>query len=400
MAKVLEKLNDAYVEPEVAAKLEQRLLQKLNDGGYDDFDELNPFVRKLTEELRAISGDLHLGVWPIEYAILTEDVTPEERERMLAVERYDNFGLVSVGRLPGNIGYLELSYFADPDIAGSTAVAAMNFLANSDALIIDVRRNGGGEGDLVNLLLSYLFTEPVHTIDVFSRLDDSTHQIWTMPYVPGPQLTDIPVFVLQSWRSASAAEDFAYALKTTGRGTLVGETTKGAANPVEEFVFPELSICMAVSAFRVTSPITGTCWEGVGVEPDIQVDAERALYAAGEEAMKRLLGTDTGAEIQRGREWALELYQAKLNQVSLEVDVLEGSTGQFGDILVRRDRDTLVLERPRRMPVTLIPLGDDAFAFEEVEGKVMFERDGGGTIFQLVVLHRNGGRSTHRRSGH
>jgi hypothetical protein len=397
--KVVEQLNEYYIDPEMAAKLEEHLRQELSEGRYDDFGELQPFVRQLTADLREVSNDLHLGVWPIEYAILTDDTSEEDRARLVAIARYDNYGISTVQRLPGNIGYLELRYFEGPDIAGPTAVAAMNTLANSDALIIDVRRNGGGDGSLVLLFLSFLFDEPVHTLDVFSRLDGSTEQSWTFAYVPGPRLGNMPVYVLQSRRSASAAEDLSYVLKTTGRATLVGETTKGAANPVEEFVFPELSICMAVSAYRVTSPITGTCWEGVGVGPDVEVDAVDALYAAGAEAMKNLLAGDGDPEIERGRRWALELYEARRNHVTLTDREMESYVGQFGGgVLVKSARGRLSLERTRRMPLTLIPLGDDSFTCEETEARVTFKRNSGGAITALVFEARNGGKTDYEKS--
>lgn len=385
---VIKKLNDYYIDPEVAGKIEELVRKKLVGGEYDNLDRLHPFVRQLTADLRNVSNDQHLGVWPIEYAILTERTSDEERLRLEARSRYANYGLNNVKRLPGNIGYLELMYFADPNMAGATAVAAMNFLANSDALIVDVRRNGGGEGYLVRLIQSYFFKNPVHLNDIYSRIDDSTEQSWTLPYVPGPRLAEIPIYVLQSRRTASAAEAFAYALKAQGRVTLVGEKTKGAANPVEEFSLPELSICMAVSAYRVTNPITGTCWEGVGVEPDLAVDAELALYAAAAQAIKKLMESSVaGQEIDCGRRWALELYEARLNQVALTSEEQEQYAGRYGDsYLVRVSSGTLMLERPRAMPLTLIPLGKDAFATEEEEGKVQFKRDDSGTVVEMEIL--------------
>ena len=397
--KVIQKLNEFYIDPDVAKEMEEYVRGKQSRGEYDRFVEQRPFLSQLTEDLHYISKDLHLGVWPIEWAILTDDTSGEDRKRLEARARYQNYGLNGARRLPGNIGYLELSYFGEIKLGGETAVATMNFLANSDALIFDVRRNGGGS-DVVKLIMSYLFDEPTHTIDVYSKITGKTEQGWTLAYVPGPRLAEIPVYVLQSRRSASAAEGFAYGLKNQGRGTIVGERSRGAANPIEEFSFPELSICMAVSAYRVTSPITGTCWEGVGIEPDIEVPGEKALYAAAAEAMKKLLESEADEEITLGRQWALEMYQAQLDSVTLGESELLKYIGQYGDSnKVKPALGTLILERSDRMPVTLIPLGNDLFAFAEEEGRLKFARDDAGKVTGMNVWYFGGYNYSLKRTG-
>ena len=397
--KVIQQLNEFYIDSDVAKEMEEYVRGKHGKGEYDRFVEQRPFLSQLTKDLQHVSKDLHLGVWPIEWAILTDDTSEEERKRLEAVARYQNYGLNSIQRLPGNIGYLELSYFEEIRLGGDTAVAAMNFLANCDALIFDVRRNGGGSS-VLGLIMSYLFDQPTHTMNAYSKVTGETSQGWTFEYVPGPRLADIPVYVLLSRRTASAAEALGYQLKASGRATLVGERSRGAANPIEEFSFPELSICMAVSAYRVSSPITGTCWEGVGVEPDIEVTGEKALYAAAAEAMKKLLESEAGEEITLGRQWALEMYQAQLNSVTLSESELLKYIGQYGDSYkVKPALGTLILERSDRMPVTLIPLGNDLFAFEEEEGGAKFARDDAGKVTGMNVWYFGGYNYSLKRTG-
>jgi hypothetical protein len=396
--KVVQQLNEYYIDPDVAKKMEELLRLKLSEGEYDRFVEQKPFLRQLTEDLHTVSHDLHLGVWPIEWALSGEDLSDEDKARLAARARYDNFGFMKVDRLPGNIGYLEMSYFEEIDQGGETAVAAMNLLANSDALIIDVRRNGGGS-DVVSLVVSYFFKEPVHRMDSYSKITGKTEQHWTMAYLPGPRLDKIPVYVLISHRSASAAEGLAYTIKTLGRGTLVGELTRGAANPIEEFVFPELEICMAVSAYRVSSPITGTCWEGVGIEPDIKVPAEKALDAACVEAMKKLLESEAGEEVTKFRRWALEMYKALLNPITLAPEELEKYKGKYGSSYsIAGAGGTLVLLHEYRMPITLIPLGNDEFAFREEEGKARFVRDDAGVVAGLEIMFADGYQSSLKKT--
>ncbi len=391
---VIRQINKYYVDPDLARKMAVYLRDKRTKGEYDPFVEQRRFLDQLTTDLRTVSHDYHLGVWPIEMSLNVEGTSEADKKRLEAIARYNNYGVSRATRLHGNIGYLDLTYFEDIPHGGDTMVAAMNLLANSDALIIDVRRNGGGS-EVVNLLMSYLFSAPVHTLDIKSTTTQTTDQTWTMAYVPGPRLADIPVYILQSRQTASAAEALAYVLKVRRRAILVGETTRGAANQIEEFVFPKLSICMAVSAYRVSSPVTGTSWEGVGVAPDIAVPAEKALDAAGVEAMKMLLKTDTDDDIKRYRGWALEMYQARLDPVNIGVLERAQYQGPYGSrYAVESAGDRLILSNLDRMPITLIPLGNDKFAFQEVEGEARFVRDNSGTLTGLVIMFADGFQKT------
>ena len=157
----------------------------------------------------------------------------------------------------------------------------MSFVANTDALIIDVRNNGGGAPSMVAYLCSYLFgPEPVHINDLYFRPENSTHQWWTLPHLPGKRYEGKPVYVLTSKRTFSAAEEFTYNLKTQKRATIVGETTGGGANPGGTRPVAEHFIVFVPSG-RAINPITKTNWEGTGVAPDVAVAAELAASPRG-----------------------------------------------------------------------------------------------------------------------
>jgi C-terminal processing protease CtpA/Prc len=203
--------------------------------------------------------------------------------------RLDNYGLHKAERLPGNIGYLDIRKFNDPSQAGETAVGALNFLANTDILIIDLRRCEGGNPDMVALISSYLFGEErVHLNSFHWREGEINEQYWTLPYVPGKRYGDKPIYVLTSQETFSGGEEFAYNLKVRKRATLVGETTGGGANIGAPYrIHPHFEVFIPIG--RPVNPVTGTNWEGCGVTPDVPVAQEQALQVACRMALETIL---------------------------------------------------------------------------------------------------------------
>jgi retinol-binding protein 3 len=201
--------------------------------------------------------------------------------------RQINYGFERVERLAGNIGYLDLRQFGPPPLIGDAAAAAMTFLANASAVIIDLRQNGGGSPDAVALLASYFFDgPPVRLNDIYDRPTNETRQFRTLPYVPGKRLADKDLYILTSARTFSAAEDFTYALKNLKRATIVGEVTGGGAHPVAPHRLGD-HFMIGVPSGRSISSITNTDWEGIGVEPDIKVPAAKALATAHLKALEK-----------------------------------------------------------------------------------------------------------------
>ena len=161
-----------------------------------------------------------------------KEPTPEDKARFHKQMERDNCAFDKVEILPNNIGYIKFDGFMDAEFCGPTVVAAMGFVAHTDALIFDLRQNGGGQPEMVWLIASYLFDKPTHLIDIYDRKEDTTQQGWTLPYLPGQRMPMQPVFVLTAKRTFSGAEEFAFDLKTQKRATIVGETTGGGAHPV------------------------------------------------------------------------------------------------------------------------------------------------------------------------
>ncbi|HVG30540.1 MAG TPA: S41 family peptidase, partial [Pyrinomonadaceae bacterium] len=202
-----------------------------------------------------------------------------------------NHGFNRVERLRGNVGYIEFNGFMDAEAGAEAVAAAMNFVANTDALIIDLRKNGGGNPEMVALVCSYLFgPEPVHLNDLYWREGNRTQEFWTRKEVAGRRYLNKDVYVLTSKRTFSGAEEFSYNLKNLKRATIVGETTGGGAHPGGGVRVNE-HFMMFVPRGRAISPVTKTNWEGTGVKPDVEVPAEQALTVAHLAALRKSLPT-------------------------------------------------------------------------------------------------------------
>ncbi|HNB54646.1 MAG TPA: S41 family peptidase [Anaerolineales bacterium] len=279
---LIARLLDSYVFPEVAVELEKALRTS------DFLDGLAPdeLAMALTLTLQDVSKDKHLWVryreTPYPPPQADGRPTPEEIENMRREAAAENFGFASVAILGNNLGYLDLRGFAPPQWAGPKIAAAMTLLSDTQALIIDLRNNGGGSPETVALFCSYFFpAEPIiHLNSIYNRPEDRTEDFFTIPALPAPRYLGKPVYLLTSSYTFSGAEEFAYNLKNLQRVTIVGEITGGGAHPVE---FQRLMVphfLLAIPNARAINPLTGTNWEGVGVHPHIQVPADDALDLA------------------------------------------------------------------------------------------------------------------------
>ena len=314
---VLKRLNDSYVFPDVAKKMEQSIRERVEKKEYDEMTSAKEFASKLTQDLQAVSKDKHLRVryshQPIPERGERREPTAEEKELRKRELTWMNHGFTKVERLRGNIGYLEFLNFADEELGAETVAAAMNFVNGTDALIIDMRNNGGGNPAMVALVCSYLFgPEPVHLNDLYWREGNRTDEFWTRKEVPGKRYLNKDVYVLTSKRTFSGAEEFTYNLKNLKRATIIGETTGGGAHPGGGFRISE-HFGMFVPTGRAISPITKTNWEGTGVTPDIAVPAEQALLVARVMALKKSLTTLTNPGLKAGVQDELQKLEKELN---------------------------------------------------------------------------------------
>ena len=307
-------LNAMYVFPDAAKSIETALRARLAKQEYDLLNDGQEFAKKLTADLRAASNDKHLGLTFFPEGareISPENLSEPEKAAQRDFLQKINFGFEKAERMHGNVGFLDIRGFVPASFGAETASAAMSFVANTDALIVDLRQNRGGEPAMIAYVLSYLFDEPTHLNDMYQRQGEKTQQWWTLPHVPGQSYGGKkPVFVLTSSRTFSGGEEFAYDLKSLKRATIIGEKTKGGAHDsrpvkVSDRFMMELPFAEAVN------PITKTNWEGTGVEPDIPAPADQALDVAYRMAVEKIISTTANTRQKEQLQRLMEEMKAK-----------------------------------------------------------------------------------------
>lgn len=283
-----EALRTTYVYPEMGEKLADALEKRLENGDYAKVDSADELAGRLMTDLQAICKDRHLQIRAV-----SGDRDTQLRPTRRPAEQV-NYGFEKLEILPGGIGYLKLNEFADSDEAMATADAAMAFLAHCRALIFDLRNNGGGSPRMIKQISSYLFDKPTHLNSFYDRTSNKTSETWTTAEVAGHRFAaDVPVYILTSAYTFSAAEEFSYNLKHLGRATIVGEKTGGGAHPVTaRRIGGRFEVLVPYA--RAFNPITMKNWEGVGVIPQIETSADKALEAAQADARKRLVARGRG----------------------------------------------------------------------------------------------------------
>jgi len=277
-------LNRFYVFPEVAAQMEKYIKTKLTEGAFEKITDPDEFVNYMTKEFRSICHDKHLGMY---IGSNPEEQNKEDQNLAKVINRLKNekynYGLNKVEILDGNVGYMNIQSVMYSEEAMEIVSSALKFLSNTDAIIFDLRINNGGDPGYMGYIFSYFFDKPTHINSVYWRNRNRTDEFWTHEKIPGKKMVDIPLYVLISNKTFSGAEEFAYDLQALKRATIIGEVSAGGANPAATWVvYKDLRISIPFG--RAINPITGTNWEGVGVKPDIEVSADKALEVAVENA--------------------------------------------------------------------------------------------------------------------
>ena len=362
-------LRQDYIRPGKGLEISASLRAKLKTAEYQRIDDANVFAQKLTNEIQAISKDIHFFIGHDPHWVAAQNkvkdsstLTQAEKARLMRI----NHGFQEVKILEGNIGYLNMTTFEDPQHSYKTATASLDFLSNTEAIIIDMRYNNGGHLEMAQLVASHFLKSdpPLALFDFYYTSDGKRieQKYWVSPFVSAKRTPNKPLYILTSSTSFSCAEWFSYCLKNLGRATIVGERTAGGAHPVE--------LKVVNSRFNMNVPVgeikdlrTGKDFEGIGVRPDIKVDDEDALFVAHIEILKRL--RSKSSDRREAFDWDLDLVQSRLRPVKLKRDALADMAGNYeGGRQIIIDDGELSIKWRGRHQVRLLPLTETLFAMQ------------------------------------
>lgn len=369
---VAENFYDSGRGAEIAAGLRNQL----ESGDFDSAGTAPDLANALTMALRPQDNHFAVRVAPPRPQGSPSGQPGGGEEAWLAAMARANYGFQEVSILPGNVGYIDMRSFAPAQVGGDTALAALNFVENTDAVIFDMRQNTGGAPSMVQFLISHFLDPREQTvINTFvSSAREYPSELVALAWLPGESRPDVPLYVLTSGRTGSAGEAFPYHLQAMERATIVGETTYGAGNPGGFHPLPG-GLEIFVSDGSARNPITGTNWEGTGVIPDVDVPADEALDAALLLAYDRILETLEDPAQRRGLEWAGEAIEARRNPVSL--DGMLAYEGVYGPRRVYFEEGALFYQRQGGPALRLLPLGNDRFMLDGLDDlRVVFSREG------------------------
>lgn len=368
-------LNRIYVFPEKGKAMSDLLQSNFKEGKYDSFTNAQAFADQLTKDIVGITQDKHLRVsFNPDRIAEYKNRRSEERPNVMAMKEEagrDNFGFEEVKILPGNIGYIKFNGFNDASIAGDAASAAMNFVAYTDAIIFDIRENGGGSPSMIQLLTSYLYgeLEEIHLNNFYFRPKNEITQTWTLPFVPGKRNPEALVYVLTSNYTFSAAEEFTYNLKNLKRAVIVGEVTGGGAHPGGFNPVNDQFMCFIPNG-RAINPITNTNWEGTGVLPHVKTDKMNALSTAKMLALDSLQKVAKADNDKRFYQWHLDIAKISSNPFKSDPSKMKNQTGKFGARIISFENNELFYQREGRPKFKMTPMSVDEYYVEGLNIKV------------------------------
>jgi ketosteroid isomerase-like protein len=391
---------ERYVFPDLAPKIAEHIRQRARQGAYDRLTG-GELADALTTDLRVQNGDRHLYVQfqpgqPPSAGGGPVRQTPGSTPAAADLIRRRNYFLNRAERLDGNIGYLEVRrFFGQADEARDAIAGAMAFLSQTDAMIVDVRYAPGGDARMVDLLASYFFDAGVPTLSSYSRTRNETIHRTTLASVPGRRRTNIPVYVLTSRDTGSAAEDFAFLMQQTGRATLVGDRTAGAGH-INAVLGLGGGYSVSVSTGRTFNPKTNEGWEATGVQPHVRAAAPDALDAAHRHALTALIDKASDASIKQELSWTRDGLDARRTPPVVDARTLQSYAGRYGARHVTFADGRLWYQRAadaEKIPLTTL----SATEFAMGEGQ-RFQFVVTGGIVQMRLLMTDGTHVAYARS--
>jgi len=391
------KLEGFYIKPNNVAEIKKKLNENFKKGNYTTINTPNDYASKMTSDLIEISKDLHFRVmfdpeWAENYLKKSEkEIEKKIKALELAQAQKNNFGFKQVKILEGNVGYLEFTYFEDPAIGSETATSVMQFLSNTDALIIDLRNNNGGAMEMAQFISTYLYWNkelPLYKYYTYEKENRKLErEMWLLPSVPGKRLNEADVYILTSNTTFSAAEWMSYSLQNLKRATIIGEKTAGGAHPIDRKVLAH-GFSANIPFGEVKDPITKSDFEGKGVMPDVLCKSEEAVNASHILALEKLISKNKDSVNTLG--WFIPIIKNRQKPVHVDMNILKSYQGKFGKSELVYEADHFYYKWNNIVTLLLTPLEQDLFAIDginEFRIKVISEN---GAVTAIKRIYQDG----------
>lgn len=396
MDSLYKKLEEYYIQPKANAAINKKLNENLKKGLYKNILTPNEFALKLSTDLVDASKDLHFRVmydpsWAESQKSINEKVTQQKiKAEELAEAKKKNFGFVQSKILEGNIGYLEFNYFEDPAIASETAASTMQFLSNTDALIIDLRKNNGGVMEMGQFISSYFFSNKELPLYKYYYYEEKRKKIeremWLLPSVPGKRLDEIPIYILTSGGTFSAAEWMTYSLQNLKRAIIVGEKTAGGAHPITRTVLAD-GLSVNIPFGEVKDPITNMDFEGKGVMPDVLCKSEEAVNTSHLLALQQLSLQNKDSNTI---DWFIPVVKNRQHPFNIDTEILKSYQGKFGKSELILESNKLYFRWNNIITLLLTPLESNLFLVDGTDDyriKIVSENN---SVTAIKRIYRNG----------
>lgn len=388
-------LKRHYIFPDKADAMVKYMKAQLQKGVYKKLLNPQQLAQQIHNDIRGIHYDAHLHIVYEPQMRAPKELSPEElakaRKEELAAEKENNFNLQKIEVLPGNVGYFRFNGFTSHTAAAqATLNAALTFLSNTKVLMIDLRFNGGGSA--IAPLSSYFFKDKTHLFDNVNTFSKDTLSFYTDPSSTNGLVLTMPIYIITSRNTASAAEAFSASMQALKRATIVGDRTLGASHRTG--IFPLGNGFLARIPFaRPVSTSVFKDWDGTGVIPDVVIPERKGLEGAQEIVYRDLLQKATADREKKAIQWAINDLKARTNLVNPGIGILNKYVGTYaGGINFFVEDGALRCRNPERGGndvFRLIPVTDHIFLLDE-HAQVEFVKDPSGNYSSMNMLWKDG----------
>ena len=391
---ITDSLSKHYIFPEKAVIISNYLESQLKKNSYNALlDKPERLAEQIMQDIKVVHHDPHMRI-KFDPGFVPQEIykpTPENNERVKKYWKENNYTFKKVEILPGNIGYLPFDLFTDDiEAAKPTIKAALIFIANTRALIIDLRNNMGGSPQMVSQLESYFFKEKTHMNDLINRTNMDTTFLYADPAKADGVYLSMPVYILTGQHTFSGAEDFSYAMQTAKRAIVVGETTGGGAHPQMPFSVGQHFIVFIPFA-RSINPVTKTDWEGTGVMPNVKATANKASIKAQELIFRDELSRATDQKEKNKYLYYINSLLVNDAKKQPALNILMLYAGTYGGLKIYLDKNKLYCKNDNNGGAVseLKYLNNNLFVLDQ-EAQIEFIRDSKGHYSDIKIFVNDG----------